>query len=54
VYPALGIRDEVEQLCASVETLLAGMPPDQALREWMDHVADYVEVKRAMGTHSGH
>jgi AcrR family transcriptional regulator len=42
-------REEVEQLCASVDTLLARMRPDLALRSWMDRFADYVEAKREMG-----
>ncbi|GAV45389.1 TetR/AcrR family transcriptional regulator [Streptomyces acidiscabies] len=42
-------REEVEQLCASVDTLLAQLRPDLALRSWMDHFADYVEAKREMG-----
>jgi AcrR family transcriptional regulator len=42
-------REEVEQLCASVDTLLARMHPDLALRRWMDCFADYVEAKREMG-----
>jgi AcrR family transcriptional regulator len=42
-------REEVEQLCASVDTLLARMRPDLALRRWMDCFADYVEAKREMG-----
>ena len=42
-------REEVEQLCSSVGTLLARMRPDLALRTWMDCFADYVEAKREMG-----
>jgi len=42
-------REEVEQLCASVDTLLAQTRPDLALRRWMDYFADYVEAKREMG-----
>ncbi len=42
-------REEVEQLCARVDTLLAQLPPDLALRRWMDCFADYVEAKREMG-----
>lgn len=42
-------RDEVEQLCARVDTLLAKLPPDLALRGWMDGFADYIEAKREMG-----
>jgi AcrR family transcriptional regulator len=42
-------REEVEQLCARADTLLARMPPDLALRAWMDCFADYVAAKREMG-----
>ena len=42
-------REEVEQLCARVETLLAAHSPDVALRMWMDCFADYVEAKQEMG-----
>lgn len=42
-------REEVEQLCARVETLLAAHRPDVALRMWMDCFADYVEAKQEMG-----
>lgn len=42
-------REEVEQLCASVHTLLAQTRPDLALRGWMDNFADYVEAKHEMG-----
>ncbi|MFC4911460.1 TetR/AcrR family transcriptional regulator [Actinomadura gamaensis] len=42
-------REEVEQLCASVDVLLERTPPDLALRGWMDCFADYVEAKQEMG-----
>lgn len=42
-------REEVEHLCGSAERLLERLPPDQALREWMDRVANYVEAKHQMG-----
>ena len=42
-------REEVEQLCAQVDTLLAAQSPDRALRMWMDSFADYVEAKRELG-----
>ena len=35
-------------LCASVDGLLAALPPDRALRAWMDRFADYVAAKREM------
>jgi len=41
-------REELAQLCASVENLLAELPPDRALRVWMDRFADYTEAKREM------
>jgi AcrR family transcriptional regulator len=41
-------REELEQLCTSVEVLLAESPPDLALRAWMDRFADYAEAKREM------
>jgi AcrR family transcriptional regulator len=42
-------REEVEQLCGRVRTLLAEMRPDLALRAWMDCFADYAAAKREMG-----
>ncbi len=42
-------REELEQLCASVDTLLARLRPDLALREWMNCFAGYVAAKREMG-----
>jgi AcrR family transcriptional regulator len=41
-------RKELADLCASVEDLLAALPPDRALRAWMDRFADYVTAKREM------
>ena len=41
-------RNELAQLCASVENLLGELPPDRALRVWMDRFADYTEAKREM------
>jgi AcrR family transcriptional regulator len=42
-------RHEVEQLCDSVEDLKAAMPPDAALRAWMDGFIRYTAAKRGMG-----
>jgi AcrR family transcriptional regulator len=41
-------RKELADLCASVDDLLATLPPDRALRAWMDRFADYVTAKREM------
>ena len=41
-------RKELADLCASVDDLLATLPPDRALRAWMDRFADYVAAKREM------
>ncbi|GAA3557220.1 TetR family transcriptional regulator [Amycolatopsis ultiminotia] len=41
-------RDEVAQLCASAEVLLAAEGPARALRRWMDRFADYATTKREM------
>ncbi len=41
-------RNELEQLRASVDDLLASHEPDLALRTWMDRFADYVAAKRGM------
>lgn len=43
-------RHEVEQLCSSAPTLLADLPPDQALHGWMERFAQYVATKRGMGS----
>src|SRR5215469_7281034 len=41
-------RKELADLCASVASLLAAQPPEQALRAWMDRFADYVTAKHEM------
>jgi len=41
-------RKELADLCASVASLLAAQPPEQALRAWMDRFADYVTAKQEM------
>ncbi|MEU7629923.1 TetR/AcrR family transcriptional regulator [Nocardia sp. NPDC049220] len=42
-------RNELARLCDSVGDLLRDMPPDQALRTWMDRFVDYMTTKRGMG-----
>jgi len=42
-------RSELARLCDSADELLKEVPPDQALREWMDHFVDYMTTKRGMG-----
>jgi len=41
-------RHEVDQLCGAVGRLLATLPPEAALREWMQWFVDYVATKRGM------
>ncbi|MGF7235960.1 MAG: TetR/AcrR family transcriptional regulator [Frankia sp.] len=42
-------RNELDRLCDSVNDLVNEMPPDQALRVWMDRFVDYMTTKRGMG-----
>jgi len=42
-------RSELARLCDSAEDLLRDMPPEAALRAWMDRFADYMTTKRGMG-----
>jgi AcrR family transcriptional regulator len=42
-------RNELDRLCDSVDDLLQELPPDKALRAWMDHFVDYMTTKRGMG-----
>jgi AcrR family transcriptional regulator len=42
-------RSELARLCDSVPGLLAALPPDRAMRAWMDYFVDYVTTKRGMG-----
>lgn len=42
-------RNELSRLCDSVTDLLAELPPDRALRTWMDRFVDYATTKRGMG-----
>jgi AcrR family transcriptional regulator len=41
-------RNELARLCDAVADLLAGMPPDEAMRAWMDRFVDYMMTKRGM------
>jgi AcrR family transcriptional regulator len=41
-------RHEVDQLCETADELLASLPPEQALREWMDRLAAYTVTKQHM------
>ena len=42
-------RNELARLCDSAGDLLLAMPPDQALRTWMDRFVEYMTTKRGMG-----
>ena len=41
-------RAELTRLCDSVDTLLRDLPPDEALRSWMQRFIDYMRTKRGM------
>ncbi len=41
-------RSELARLCDAVPGLLAGAPPDEAMRRWMDRFVDYLTTKRGM------
>ena len=41
-------RNELARLCDAVPGLLADLPPDQAMRMWMDRFVDYMTTKRDM------
>src|SRR5215469_8490788 len=41
-------RSELDRLCDAVGGLLEDLPPDQALRAWMDRFVDYMTTKRGM------
>ena len=43
-------RREVDILCQEADTLLASLPPDQALSEWMQLFVRHVARKRGMAT----
>ncbi|MEV7892351.1 TetR/AcrR family transcriptional regulator [Streptomyces sp. NPDC002817] len=42
-------RNELARVCDSVPELLAQLPPDQAMRRWMDLFIDYLATKQGMG-----
>ncbi|GGU70699.1 TetR family transcriptional regulator [Streptomyces albospinus] len=41
-------RHEVQQVCDAAARLLATRPPDRALREWMDRLAQYAMAKAGL------
>ncbi len=41
-------RNEVDQLCSSPDELLAELPPDAALAEWMERFVAYATTKRGL------
>ena len=41
-------RNELTRLCDAASDLLAALPPDQAMRMWMDRFVDYMTTKRDM------
>jgi AcrR family transcriptional regulator len=41
-------RTELDRLCDAAPELLAELPPDRALRAWMDRFVDYLTTKRGM------
>ncbi|MFD3842992.1 TetR/AcrR family transcriptional regulator [Streptomyces sp. NPDC058642] len=41
-------RNELARVCDSVTELLAQLPPDQAMRRWMDLFIDYLVTKQGM------
>ncbi|MDX3580621.1 TetR/AcrR family transcriptional regulator [Streptomyces europaeiscabiei] len=41
-------RNELARVCDSATELLAQLPPDQAMRQWMDLFIDYLAVKQGM------
>jgi AcrR family transcriptional regulator len=41
-------RREVEQLAVAAETLLASLPPGQALEAWLHQMVDYMATKRVV------
>ncbi|WP_309113321.1 helix-turn-helix domain-containing protein [Saccharothrix sp.] len=42
-------RSELAKLCDAVPALLAELPPEQAMRAWMDRFVDYMGTKQGMG-----
>ena len=45
---AAAYRHEVEQVCRAADELLAEVPADVALRQWMERFVDYVATKKGM------
>jgi AcrR family transcriptional regulator len=45
---AAAYRSELARLCDSVPELLETLPPDKALRTWMDMFLEYMTTKRGM------
>jgi AcrR family transcriptional regulator len=43
-------RSELNDLCASAHELLTQLPPETALRAWMDRFGGYVAVKREIAS----
>src|SRR6266536_234096 len=41
-------RNELARLCDAAPDLLRGLPPDQAMRRWMDRFVAYMTTKRGM------
>ncbi|MER7890862.1 helix-turn-helix domain-containing protein [Micromonospora sp. NPDC094482] len=41
-------RNELAKLCDAAGELLDRLPPDQAIRAWMDRFIDYLSTKRGM------
>jgi hypothetical protein len=41
-------RNELARLCDAVPDLLETLPPDQAIRTWMDRFVEYMTTKRGM------
>jgi AcrR family transcriptional regulator len=41
-------RKELARLCDASADLLERLPPDEALRTWMDHFVEYMTTKRGM------
>jgi AcrR family transcriptional regulator len=41
-------RNELARLCDAAPDLLADLPPDKALRDWMDRFVDYMVTKHGL------
>lgn len=46
--PTAAYRNELAKLCDAAAELVAEMPPDEAMRTWMDRFIDYLATKRGM------